>query len=168
MNDTQTLHGLDDVLRKLKSLPPALVSKRGGPVGAALRKGGNVIRKEWQDQVQRIIDEPNVRHDGIDAERSTGLLKKSIVVRRDGKPWRSGASERYIVRISNKKYPNATGRKPVTTAQVGRLLETGTEKRQPMPWATPGYMAKRQEALNTIVRELNAGIAKAIRKMERS
>jgi HK97 gp10 family phage protein len=165
MADTQTLHGLDDVLRKLKALPPELVSRRGGPVGAALRKGANVIRKQWQDNIQRIIDEPN---DGGVPTESTGLLKKNVVVRRDSKPWSHGANERYLVRVSNKKYSGRKGRETPSTAQVARLLEYGSEKMTAKPWAKPGFMAARQQALETVVAELNKGIDRAIKKIEQA
>src|SRR5690606_1165609 len=116
--DTQTLHGLDGVLEKLKSLPPEIVSKRGGPVKSALRKGAVVIQKEWVANLKAIIAEPNegVPHDG------SGLLVKNVVVTRDSRPRRSGANERYVVRVRNKRYPKASpGQKQAaTTAQVAR------------------------------------------------
>lgn len=163
--DTQTLHGLDDVLAKLKALPPEIVSKGGGPVRLALMKGAKVIAEEWRANVQRIIDEPNVG--GVPAE-SSGLLKKSITVTRDSRPQRSRANERYVVRVRKKIYPRSSGDDdPVTTSQVARLLEYGTEKMQAKPWAAPGYLAKRQEALDTVVRELLAGVDRAVRKVSR-
>lgn len=167
MADTQTLHGLDGVLAKLKALPPEIVSKRGGPVKTALRKGALVIQKEWQAQIRRIIDDPNAG--GLPGE-STGLLHKSIQVKRNSRPKEVGANEAYQVKIkARQRYPNAsTADGPVTAAKVGRLLEVGTERRAPMPWATPGYFAKRQAALDTVVSELGKGIAAVIRKMERS
>lgn len=161
MNDTQTLHGLDDVLAKLKALPPEIVSKRGGPVRKALRKGAMVIVNEWKSQVQRVIDEPNVN---AEPAESTGMLKASIGATLDSKPQRHGANERYVVRPRNRRYPN-TGRHVVTTAQVARLLEYGTEKMTAKPWAAPGFMASRQTALDTVVRELNEGIERIVKKM---
>lgn len=164
--DTQTLHGLDGVLDKLKSLPPEIVSKRGGPVKSALRKGAVVIQKEWVANLKAIIAEPNegVPHD------SSGLLVKNVVVTRDSRPWRSGANERYVVRVRNKRYPKASpGQKQAaTTAQVARLLEGGAEHIKPRHWASRGFMSSRQRALDTVVRELNAGIARIIKKMERN
>lgn len=53
--DTQTLHGLDDILAKLKSLPPEIASKRGGGlVGKALRKGAVVIQKAAKANVRKV------------------------------------------------------------------------------------------------------------------
>ena len=165
MLDTQTLSGLDDVLAKLKALPPEIVSKGGGPVRFALMKGAQVVRDEWRSQVQRVIDEPNAGGEPTD---STGLLQSSIGVTRSSNPKRFGANERYVVRVRSKKYPMKPGAKEqVTTSQVARLLEYGTEKMVAKPWATPGYMSSRQQALNTVVRELNRGIERVVKKLSR-
>lgn len=40
------MEGLEGVLATLKSLPPELVSKGGGPVRFAVRKAANIIRDE--------------------------------------------------------------------------------------------------------------------------
>lgn len=159
-NDTQTMKGLDDVLAKLEALPREIASKNGGPVRAALRKGAIVIRDEWQSQVQRVIDEPNV---GGRPTVSTGLLKSSITVTRDSKPQRARANERFVVRVRSKKYPDGK----TTTPQVARLLEYGSEKMQAKPWAAPGFMSRRQQALNTVVTELNKGIERIVKKLSR-
>ncbi|UXC34782.1 hypothetical protein [Cupriavidus gilardii] len=164
MADTSTLHGLDDVLRKLQSLPPEIVSKRGGPVKSGLRKGATVVRDEWRAQVQRIIDAPN--KDEIPS-KSTGLLQKSIIATRNPRPQQLGANEAYRVRIKSATYP-ATFGKNVTAYGVGRMLEVGTERRAPMPWAVPGFMASREQALNTVVTEINRAIQRVIRKMEKA
>jgi len=56
MADTVEIRGLEGVLDLLKSLPPELVSSRGGVVLSGLRKGGTVMRKAWQEEVQRMVD----------------------------------------------------------------------------------------------------------------
>lgn len=159
MADTQTLHGLDDVLAKLKALPPEIVSKSGGPVKTALRKGAKVIADEAVRNIRQIVDQPDES-----GYVSTGLLAKSVVVRRDPRPQRSGANERFRVLLARKKYP---GRKLGTIA-TGRYLEFGTEQRPATPWLGPAFMAKRQEALDTVVRELLAGVDKVVRKLSRT
>lgn len=158
MLDTQTLHGLDDVLAKLKALPPEIVSKSGGPVKTALRKGAKVIADEAVRNIRRVT-QPEEGEGYV----PTGFLAKSVVVRRDPKPQRSGANERYRVLLSRKKYP---GRKLGTIA-TGRYLEFGTEKQPAEPWMGPAYISKRQQALDTVVRELNAGIDRIVRKLSR-
>lgn len=160
--EVRRIEGLDDVLRKLKALPPELVSKRGGPVAAALRKGGRVISKQWVKNIEAIVAEPNV--DGLPSQ-STGLLAKSVTVSRSSARYHQPGVEQVRVRVKNVKYPDAPG---VTTGKVGRLLENGSEKMAAKRWASKGFMTSREQALSTIVAELNAGIARVIRKMERS
>ena len=71
------IEGLDGIIGMLKQLPPEVVSKRGGPVRAALRKAAVVVQKEAQANVRRIVAEPNI---GGRPSRSTGALEKAITV----------------------------------------------------------------------------------------
>lgn len=158
MADTRTLHGLDDVLAKLKALPPEIASNRGGPVKAALRKGAVVIQKEAQANIRRVTQ--NTEEAGY---ASTKTLEKAIVVRRDPNPQRSGANERYRVLISRKKYE---GRDTKAVA-TGRYLEIGTEHQKAEPWMTPAYMSARERALSTVVDELGKGVNRAIAKVSK-
>lgn len=162
MADTQTLKGLDDVLAKLKALPAEIVSKRGGVVRSALRKGAVVVQKEAQSSVSRVVIQPE-----DPPYISTQTLEKAIVVARSRNPERKGANESYSVLVSRgKKGSYADGKtKAVAT---GRYLEFGTEKRAPTPWLAPAFMDSRQRALDTIVEELKKGLARAIRKHEKA
>ncbi|WPG35135.1 HK97-gp10 family putative phage morphogenesis protein [Variovorax sp. EBFNA2] len=157
MADTETMKGLDGVLAKLKSLPPAVVSQRGGPVKTALRKGGVVIQKAAQSQIRRVTQ--NTEEAGYE---STLTLEKAVVVRRDPNPQRSGANERYRVLVSRKKY-DGRDTKAIAT---GRYLEIGTEQQPAEPWMTPAYMSARQKALDTTVSELGKGIDRIVKKLE--
>jgi HK97 gp10 family phage protein len=157
MADTQTLHGLDDVLRKLKALPPAIVSKRGGPVKSALRKGAKVIGDAAQENIRAIVQKPEES-----GYVSTDTLAKSVAVSRDPRPQKSGANERYRVHLRKRQYPDGT-----KTIATGRYLEFGTEQRPPTPWLLPAFMAKRQQALDTVVSELTKGIERIVRKLSR-
>lgn len=159
MADTQTLHGLDEVLAKLKSLPPEIVSKRGGPVKSALRKGGLVVQKAAQANIRAIVQKPEEDAGYV----STGLLENAVVVRRDPNPQRSEANERYRVLLARRTYPDGT-----KTVATGRYLEFGTEKRAPTPWMTPAYFGTRQQALDTVVTELTKSIRRIVRKMEKA
>lgn len=164
MVDTRTLHGLDGTLAALKSLPAEIVSKRGGPVKSALRKGSKVVQQEWQARVQDIINTEN--RDG-EPSKTTGLLKKSIINTRHPRPHEIGANEAYTVRIKGRRFYPATRGKRVTASRVGRYLEIGTERRPPIPWAVPGYFASREKALTVTVDELNKGIARVIAKLSK-
>ena len=70
--------GLDGVLDMLKKLPPEIVSKRGGPVRAALRKGALVIQKQEKANLQAIISGTNDEGERL----STGLLMDNVIVSR--------------------------------------------------------------------------------------
>ncbi|MFC0677524.1 HK97-gp10 family putative phage morphogenesis protein [Lysobacter korlensis] len=159
MADTQTLRGLDDVLSKLRALPPEIVSKRGGVVKSALRKGGKVIADAAVRNINAITTRPETEEGGY---VSTGILAKSVAVSRDPKPQQAGANERYRVHLRKRTYPDGT-----RTIATGRYLEFGTAKRAPTPWLQPAYMETRQQALETVASELGKGIDRAIKKMSR-
>ena len=159
--ETVRVEGLNGVLDALRSLPGEIVSKNGGPVKLALKKAAEVLRDEARGNVRRIVSEPNAA--GLD--ESTGLLEKNIVATR-GKPPQGKNGERYLVRIRRKRYEEKEG-KPVVTPQVGRLLEYGTDTRQPMPWLRPAFDAKKGEALRVFVDEMQKRTAAAIKKAER-
>lgn len=158
MADTRTLHGLDDVLAKLKALPPEIASKNGGPVKSALRKGGVVVQREWKANIRRVTQDTESK-----GYVSTKTLENAVVVRRDPNPQRSGANERYRVMISRKKY-EGRDTKAIATA---RYLEIGTEKQPAEPTLTPAYMSSREKALATVVTELGKGVDRAIAKISR-
>ena len=158
------IQGLDGVLRKLQALPKEVTQKRGGPVRSSLRKGANVIRKQAQANVRQIVATPN--QGGQD--ESTGTLEKSIRVIR-GKPHKTLNGERMFVLVPRRRRYPISKRTPsgINVALVGRMLEYGTTKRRPMPWMGPAFHAKKTEAVTTIVRELNKGIDRIVKKLER-
>jgi hypothetical protein len=154
------IRGLDGVLETLKSLPPEIVSKRGGPVRAALRKGAVVIFKAAKANLeQSLANEPRY---------STGLLLKNLVVTR-GKAPTSGNGERYLVRVRRVVYPGKRGRsgggKATTTVASAQLLEYGSEKQQAEPWLRPAFESRAREAIDTVERELLRSIARIVKKL---
>lgn len=157
------IEGLDAAVRTLNSLPAELVSKRGGPVRAALQKSAKRIQQDEQQKLQQIIDTPNVDED---AAESSGLLKKNIVVKR-GRLARGEKGELYAVKIRNKAYPNKKGKR-VTTAQVGRQLETGTEKRPPMPFIRPAFEAAKGYVFGYFTAELSSRLDGIVKKLHRA
>lgn len=162
------LTGLDGVLKTLKSLPPELVSKRGGPIRTALRRGAIVIRNEAKLRVP--VD--------------SGELRDSLTVTR-GKPPLDGKGERYLVRaggISMRQYVKnkfniRKGRATQVSAKsyevedmpavYGRFLEYGTSKMPARPWMRPAFASKASEAIRTIEREMVAGIDRIVKKLAR-
>jgi HK97 gp10 family phage protein len=152
--------GVDNVLNVLRSLPPEIVSKRGGPVKAALRKGAVVILKQAQMNLYQVTADVSTGDD-----RGTGLLLKNVIVSR-GKAPIGTKGERYLVRVRRKTYPDRQG-KPVTTLKTAHLLEYGSSQQKPTPWIRPAVQMKGQQAINTVVSELNAAISRIIKKLER-
>ena len=154
--------GLEGVMRSLQQLPAEIVSKRGGPVRSALQKAAKLIVAEEQSHLQRIIDAPNI--DPNIAE-STGLLKKNIVAKR-GRLAGGEKGELYSVNIRRKSYPSTKG-KAVSTPQVARLLEYGTEKRPPMPFIRPAFEAVKGRVIPLFVSELQKKLAGIVKKVAR-
>ena len=149
------------MLERLQALPAAVGAKGGGPARAALAKGARVFRD------QAITNAP----------RDSGLLQESIVARRDSRPGLVGAAEAYYVgvrrkarRYANTKRNRGKGRAGKTyfvdgTAFYWLFLEFGTEKMAARPFLRPAFEARKEDALNTVVFELGAGIDRAVRKL---
>lgn len=156
------IEGLDAVLRRLKALGLE-ASKRGGPVRKAVRAGAVVIQKEAQANVRRIVATPNIG--GVDY--STGLLEKSIKPQR-AKANRNGLKgETFLVTVPRRaRYP-ITKKTPsgIGVATVGKMLEYGTPKRQPMPWMRPAFHAKKAEAVQVMQKTLLADVARLEKKV---
>lgn len=168
------VEGLDGVLKTLRSLPPELVSKRGGPIRSALYKAAKVIQTQARENVQTIVDTPNKGG----SDRSSGALKESITIRRR-KPKGNNNGEVYTVGISPIKRFYADTRHNVRKQRVGKgyyilpptyyawFLEFGTSRMQPHPFMRPAFDAKKEEAVQTFTTELNAGIERILKKLNR-
>lgn len=150
------LSGIDGVLATLKSLPPEIVSKRGGPVKLALAKGARVIRDEAKKNLLASI--------ARNGDQSTGLLEKNLIVTR-GKAPNDGKGERYLVRVKRKTYEKADSGKPVTTLKTAHLLEYGSEHQPATPWLRPAFAATRQKATDTVIDDLKSRIDKIVAKL---
>lgn len=149
------LTGVDNVLKTLQSLPPEVVSKRGGAVKLALAKGARLIRNEVKKNLQRVIS----------TDESTGLLEKNIIASRGKQPYGT-KGERYLVRVKRKTYPDRQG-KPVTTLKTANILEYGSEKQSAQPFIRPAASAKAQEAINVITTDLVKRLDKIVADLAR-
>lgn len=158
MKAEMKLEGLNGVLETLKSLPPELVSKRGGPVKAALRKAARVIHKQAMANLERVTSNQTQSGEKL----STGLLKKNLVVSR-GKPPYGSKGERYLVRVRRKSYPRKG--KTITTLATANWLEYGSSQQTAEPWLRPAFHMKAQEAIHTAETELLKQIDKVVKKL---
>jgi HK97 gp10 family phage protein len=156
------IEGLEGVMKTLKELPPEIVSRRGGPVRSALRKASKVMVDEMKANVQKIIDEPNIGGQ----DYSTGLLQENIVSTRTTNRMQQNG-EQYRARVRRKKYPQTGNAKTVTTSQVAALLEAGTERRRPMPWARPAFDAKKHEVVTMFTTEIRRNLDRIVKKLAR-
>lgn len=153
------LHGVDGILKTLQSLPAELVSKNGGPVKSALRKGAIVILKQERLNLQAVLSNQTAS----ERSESTGLLLKNLIASR-GKAPSTGKGERYLVRVKSRTYPGKTG-KPTTTLKTAQLLEYGSSNQPAEPFIRPAFNAKAREAITTIEVELRKGIDRVVKKL---
>lgn len=153
--------GLDGVLDMLRRLPPEVVSKRGGPVRAALRKAAVVIQKPAVANLARVT--ANATTD--EKRQNTGLLEKSVVVTRGKAPF-DGNGERYLVRVKRKTYTRSGG-KPVTTLKTAQLLEYGSSKQPAEPWLRPAFNANAEKAIYTFETSLLRSIDLIVKKLSK-
>jgi HK97 gp10 family phage protein len=141
-----------DVVGMLQKLPPEIVSKRGGPVLRALRKGAKVIERAEKQHLESQLE-----------DESTGLLMKNIVVSRGEAP-SGGKGERVLVRIRRKAYPDRNGH-TVTTLQSAQLKEYGSSKQAPQSFIRRAFTEKAAEAITTTEKALLADIDRISKKL---
>jgi HK97 gp10 family phage protein len=164
MKAEMKLQGLDGVLDTLRQLPAEVVSKRGGPARAALRKGAVVIHKQELANLRAVLGH---QKDGV-ARESTGLLLKNVVVTR-GKEPKDTKGERYLVRVRRKVYPGRSGKsagqKATTTLAAAQLLEYGSSQQPAEPWIRPAFESRAREAIATVETEMLKGIDRITKKL---
>lgn len=148
------LTGVDGVLKTLSSLPAEVVSKRGGPVKAALAKGARFLRDRERDNLRAVL-EPG--------DESTGLLEQNIIASR-GKAPIGSKGERYLVRIKRKTYPGRTG-KPVTTLKSAQIKEYGSEKQPARSFIRKTVIDGGQRTIGIVTDDLAKRVEKVAAKM---
>jgi HK97 gp10 family phage protein len=150
------IKGVDGVIATLRSLPPEVVSKRGGPVKLALAKGARMLR----DAAKRNLVASMSTDDDY---QNTQLLEKNVIASR-GKPPMSGRGERYLVRVKRKTYPGRDG-KPVTTHKTAHLKEYGSSHQPATPWLRPAVQQHGRAVIEVIVADLLRRLDVVVRKL---
>lgn len=155
------IQGLDGLVERLRAFPKEM-AKNGGPIRSALFKGAKIVKKAAQENVKRIVAEPN--KDGL-ASKSTGTLEKHIVSSRQRRPQQRhpGASEVYTVRVRRGKYADGM---PIT--KVGKAHEFGTEEIKPSAWLRRAASENVDEVFSTVAKELRTGIERVEKKLKAS
>lgn len=167
MKVEMNLTGVDGVLETLRSLPPEVVSRRGGVVLRALRKGASVITKQAKSNLASAINAV----DDSGNPYSTGLLLKTgLSVLRKNPP--SGEKGELVrIRVKRATYPNRrlrSGRRggsKMSTNDSAWFLEYGTSKQAARPWLRPAFESKAQQAIDTVQTELKKAIDRVVKKL---
>jgi HK97 gp10 family phage protein len=152
---TVKMEGLVGVLELLKQLPAEVVSKRGGPVRSALRKGAVVLHKEAKRNLEAVTA----------GDDTTGLLVDNLVITR-GKMLPGENGEKYLVRVRAKSYQRKGAK--VTTRKTASLLEYGSAKQPAEPWLRPAFSSKASEAARTVETELLKGIDRIVKRLSKN
>lgn len=170
------LEGLDGVLETLKSLPPEVVSKNGGPVRRALAKGARLIRDQARANFLVAVNAPGKT--GI--TNSTGFTEKQIVTKR--KQLTQIKGERYIVTVRYVLHPanrvlekarthRRKGSKKTTKEQkirandIAYIMEYGSANQPATPWLRPAFESRKMEAIMTTEKALVQGIDRIVKKL---
>lgn len=159
------LTGLDGVLDTLRSLPPEIVSKRGGPVLAALRKGARVLQKQAKDNFRVAVLLPG--ESGI--TDTTGFTEKQITTKRRRMPG-GQKGERVVVTVNPKPHPTSKGKyrgRQIRANDIAFIMEAGTSEQPATPWLRPAFAAKREDALRTVETDLVSRVDRIIKKLSR-
>lgn len=153
---TQTVNvqGLDELLKTLKALPPEIVSKRGGPVRVALRKAAVVVQKEYQTNIDALVNEG-------ETNESTGAWRNAVIVSRK-KPG-NFKGERFWLRL-RRSAKNEKGVPVNTYAGVNEFGDERIPAKAPMRRA---WEAKKYEALSTFMAEMPKAIDAAVKRASR-
>jgi len=178
------IQGLNGVLKTLQELPPEVVSKNGGVVRGAARKGAMVLQKQARANFKAAVAMPGKT--GV--TKTTGFTEKNIVTIRK-KTIGNVNGERFIVGVryeahpsgtmleksrsyairSNSKKRRATTRKTKTknikANDIAFMMEYGTSKQEATPWLRPAFEAKKQEAMNVAISDLKSRIDKVVAKL---
>lgn len=163
------IKGLSGILKTLESLPEELVSKRGGPVRMALRTGAKIFQEEEKIRFRSLVDqygEPD----------STGLLEKSIIVKRARMPNLGEKGERVIVTFKRNVYLKSvvkqlksigTGVKTdtVTVRKTAHLFEYGSSHQPPRKFIYPTFTSKAGEVVDAIQNDLKRRIDIIVKKL---
>ncbi len=148
------ISGVNGVIETLNSLPPELVSKRGGIVKLALAKGARLLR----DEEKRILRAK------IDTDDSTGLLLENIIASRGKALYGANKGERYLVRVKRKTYQGRKG-KPVTTWQTAQFKEYGTSDQPADPFIRPAVLGAGERVINTITQDFLSRLDNVVKKL---
>lgn len=131
--------GLSELLETLKSLPPELGSKGGGPTRSALFQAAKV----WKEHASSIAP--------VSEDTDAVKLKDQIVTKRDPRPELAKYSERYAVTFSKR-------------AWWGGFVELGTSRQSPQSYLRRTFDERGDDALRKFAETFRSRLDAAVRK----
>jgi hypothetical protein len=162
---TIQIKGLEETLRRLERLPPAIASKKGGPAAVATRKAMAIMLKAARRNLTASINAPG--NSGI--TRSTGFTAKKVVTKR-GRPPSGVKGEVRVLTVRQDAHPSGNKYRgnPIRANDVAFILEAGTSSIKGYPWLRPAFNATVSEVIQKTGDYLNVEIDKVVRMLERS
>lgn len=149
-----TIEGLDEIVRKLKSLPEKIGQNA---TRRALRKGANVILQAARNNAKRI-DDPETREQ----------IWKNLAVASGGRKRErqaGGVIMRVGVRGGARFNPEGDALPGGNTTGHWRFVELGTSQMRAQPFLTPAGAEQAGAAVAAVVADLNKQIDKEIARL---
>lgn len=169
------IEGAAGIIETLNSLPPEVVSKRGGPVRAALAKGARVMRDAAKANFRAAVALPGKT--GV--TDSTGFTEDQIIVKRVRMKWIKG--EKYIITVRPKPHPSGnllksakpykralkktTKDRAIRANDIAFIMEYGSANQPATPWLRPTFQAKAPEIINIVTADLLRRVNRIVRKL---
>lgn len=169
--DGMTIHidGLGESLKVLESLPPALVSKRGGPVRRALAKAARTIRDPARVNLRTSLAQYNPTTSTGQIIANSGMTAKSVITKL--KRLKGGEKgEWYAVTVAYKPHPlypdNYYRRKQIKFNDIAFFVENGTSKQPARPWLGPAYEQNKEKAVRVFDQDLSQSLSVIVAQLE--
>jgi HK97 gp10 family phage protein len=167
-NTTVAIAGLKELLKGLAALPDELAK---GPIYAALRGAGNIVRQEAIARAPVLNDNDPM---ALSGRRKPGTIRRAIRVSRSRINKGQNGLYEVIVRVKplkaaqRKKFKQASGK-------AGRdnpddpfywwWVEFGTSKMAKRPFLRPAFAETKSQQLEAMRKRMAAGIARAAAKI---
>lgn len=154
---TYGIAGIPELKEALDKLPKAI---SGRALDNAVRKATNVITDEIRARAPMRTDPtPKRLSDKSDKRRKPGYLKKKVGTQRINVTYTSAY---YTAGMRHNAF---TGK--ARGAFYAYFVEYGTKHMAAKPFIRPAYDAKKTEALNTLLTELDANIVREARRLRK-
>lgn len=163
MAETVRIEGLRELDARLRKLADEVGSRKAtGPVKSALRKAGNVVKKDAQRRVH--VKSGTLRENIIvtasKKNNVTHEIGMDVTIRYKAKKYKDTKGNRKKGRVGG-KYKN------YGPLFYGRFLEFGTSKMPAYPFMRPAFESNKRQLPEIIKVSLAAAIDRAVKRMRK-